>query len=359
MGKISSCHNIQKQRKVIKQRLKELVELHYGDNYSTSDLRRKLSEPHLGGFDFADNTITRTLDCSEDNQSLDLCLALALCRLYDVPYDSIFAPHEDTDTSHLLYDKDLTVSPTGVLLDMKYMHTYSGYMYPRNTGSKRIIRFSLQLERLNGSSKATLTCHNIVSTANIEKDIIDVFTGIPKIVGDDNKIVFIELKNNNNAFMHLYFEYEHYNRQQMFFRRGAIFTQGTKPKKPVLLDFIMFYNLHEEPSLDEIQGLLTLPSNIISIPKIELVRLIEKDPSIKNFVDEYMDEIRESAVYIIKEDSLISAACGDNKIIEDPQRIHEAISCLMKIRKYSSTPRYVIYDDNERLAEYAKKLAWK
>lgn len=359
MGKISSCTNIQKQRAIIKFRLKELVNQHYPNGYAVSELRRKLSEPQYGGFEFADNTIKRTLDCSRDNQSLDMCLALALCRLYDVPFDSIFAPHEDIDTSHLLYDNDLRVSPTGVLLDLKYMHTYSGYMYPRNTDSNRLISFSLKIERLNGSSKATMTCHNVVNTENIDKEIIDVFTGIPKVIGDDEKIVFIELKNNKNAFIHFYFEYDHYKSQEMYFRRGAIFTQGTKPKKPILFDFVMFYNLHEDPPIDEIQGLLTLPSNIISIPKIEMVKLIEKDPAIKDFVEEYMDEIREKSVYIIKEDAIISAACGDNKLLEDPRRINEAISCLMRIRKHSSSPRYVVYEDNEKLAKYAKDLAWK
>ena len=109
MGKISSCTNIQKQRAIIKFRLKELVNQHYPTGYSDSELRRKLSEPQYGGFEFADNTIKRTLDCRKGNQSLDMCLALALCRLYDTPFDSIFAPHEDIDTSHLLYDNELSI----------------------------------------------------------------------------------------------------------------------------------------------------------------------------------------------------------------------------------------------------------
>lgn len=396
MGQITSCKNIKAQRKIIKQRLLLLIQEHNPDGYSISDLKRKLSEPQFGGFKFSINTIKRSLNVKlddyvenedaesdesalenedeptevaeeaeeeeeeeeEDSQSLDLCFALAVCRLYDEPYDRLFAPPKKIDESEHFYDSDKKISPSGVLLNQKFMHVYTGYMSPRNTDSDRIITFRMELERTNGSSKATLVCRNYVNTENVENEIIDTFTGIPKVIGDDDRVVFIEFKNKRKTFLHFYFEYDSYTSQQMYFRRGGVFTQGSKPKMPVLLDFIMFLGMEKEPSKDEILGLLTLPCDTVSIPKDEMDALIDRDPSISEFVKLYGSKIEEEVTYTYSEDTIIKAACGRNKKLEDPKRINKAISCLMKLRKYSTTSSYVIYEDNEKLPKYAKDLVW-
>ncbi len=358
MGRVTECENIKNQTAIIKQRLNDLVSEHNPKGYKISQLREELSDVRFGGFKFSDNTISRTLDVVTDNQSLNLCVALAICRRYDVPYDSIFAPQDDIDSSHMFYGDDVLVSPTGVLLNEKYMHIYTGYMSPRNTGSTRLTKIKLELERVHGSSKATLICQSAVKTGNEIRETLEKYTGVPKVLGDKQKVVYIDFKSQDNNFFHFYFEYSNYTKQQMYFRRGAVFTQGSLPEKPLLLDFVLFLGVNEEPSEDIIRGLLTLPSKRMYIPKQEMDDMAIRDSEISSFLQEYGDLIREKSMYTYREDAIISEAYGENPLFEDPEKVQATMKCLLKLRHNSSSRSYVAYEDHEKLPKYAKDLVW-
>lgn len=339
------------ERTRIKERLRSA---HISSRLNINQIRNILEEPQFGGCRFSYNTIDRTI---YDDWTMDINVVLSLCRLWNINYDEMFElPNGQSETDGIVFDPGRSISKSGVLLDKSYIHTYSGYMFSRNEKSDSITRIILDIDDGEGCPVATLKCLSESSIGNSVNRRSVEYIGIPKVIGNEGKAVFIDFSNASGSYMHIYFNYQAYQSQQMYFRKGFVVMCGAHYAKPTIQHCLLFFGGAEPPiDKDVVKGLLRMDQRSFTIPDRTVNEMIV-DPRIADFFEKFSRKIDKEDVYRIDEEDIIKAASDHGRYSAGSPQISETIEVLMRIKAYAdSTARITVFDDTET-AKFAKQF---
>ena len=326
--------------------IRKILMDHYNKNFANVHrLVDILAEKQYGGIKFPYCRVKKTLF----EGTMDLHVVLALCRLWNISYDDIFkistAETEDQDYKS-------SIATSGMLLDEKYMGTYYLYMFSNNEKSGKITKAQFSMNTNDGFTTATLEYYDD-SGKHIKPN--PTYIGTPKIIGDDNTI-FVELKY-QNSFLHLYTNYQEYNNQHMYFRKGFVVGTESTSHKPLFKHFILTSSdIFEKLGEDKLRSLLMVNNNYFVIPK--------KDITDKNFsektvqwIEKHGSSLRhEEECYIIDEMVFIHDASQNGRYRAGSKQLIEAMDVILELKTASYTPSHIIASDINELSTYVKKM---
>lgn len=339
-----------KQYNAIKERLiKHFNHLQEQQGLTISAVQLQLASAD-DGFDVS-YTALRDVLTPNNNKVPNLCIIIGLCRIWHLDYAEILAsPESGTEISPSL---DALTAKSKVLDDPKYLGTYYGYMYSRNKKRTEIASFELSLKKIGTSVNAQMHLHTTPSTVSGErKPFRQTFTGTPLLLNKVN-IIFLLLTSESGDFYSLYFDYQTYNFDRLYFRKGIAITTESNSNKPMFNNFLLFQKPINKTKREKIfPGMLKIIDTTFVVPKKHIDAFI-KNNHLHKLLHKYCDPIERKyrEVYLIKPKQLLDNV--ENEL--DNDEIIEAMQFLFTLQGLSLSPERIEYSNLDGLPGFAKK----
>ncbi|MCD8326581.1 MAG: hypothetical protein LUC90_07845, partial [Lachnospiraceae bacterium] len=239
-------------------------------------------------------------------------IVIGLCRLWHLDYSLILAPTEQTvsvEPSEHAFEQKVKV-----LTDPKYHGTFYGYKYTRNGERNEIASFQLTLSKQDNSVEARMLTHSNPSYVGGEKgDFDQLYIGTPYLI-KKTETVSILLVNEKGQFYSITYDYEPYDFDKLYFRKGIAVTAESTSKKPYLMNFLLFQcPVSKEKQQKYFPGMLKLIENGFYVPKEEVESLLQDDDFSK-CMNKYCPHLedRERNLYFFKVSTILDNI-DDNK----------------------------------------------
>ena len=329
----------------IKKRLNKVFD---SSGLTINGLKNKLNE----GCDVEINYETLRKTLSFDCSTLDIYCVIAMCRALNLDIEYILSEaNNPADT--IFYEETLHI-PEGFaeLNDEKYLQKFYGYFYSSKRNNPSVDTFSLEIRREGARTVATLCItYSSINPGGGERVIgKKILTGRPILINSQN--IYIVFTGSRGSFYVFSFGYVQYNVRNLYFRRGAILTQGRDTNlQPMLQSFVMFDREVKEESLDVVKGLLLLNDNTFHISSESLNILIEKDENVAKLVSDlkYIFDHNCQTYYSVDELQILNSLNGSLSRTD-------ALRALQLMKSYSTDAKRIYFSESDDYSELSKFL---
>lgn len=330
----------------IKKRLNEAVDK---INISTNKLKDELNDKY--GYEINYETLNNTLNLSKP-KSLDTICVIALCRYFNL--DTAFVLSEPNNPNSEIYtnENQFVSERFAILSDPKYLGDYYGYFYSPKKTNNLINNFHLKINKEYGKAVARLTInyHSYKDNGQLkqgEKELI----GTPIMVKPSN--IYIVFTEGKGQFILFSFSYVLYNENTLYFRRGAMITQGRDAARhPLMQSFVMLNKELSQENIEQyIPGFLLLYDTDFHLPAHKLKELSKNHPEVARIFDEfgYIFQANQELYYKVNETQILASV--RNNIPK--QDVVKALQ-LMKANATDATRIY--FPEIDEFSEFSKFL---
>ena len=252
---------------------------HYKE-YTVAGIADKISTKYgedIVGYDTLRNLLNNTA------KTTNIQIIYTLCDVLDINIEDVVDPK----VTELYQSTKAVKLPERAqfeeLSDDKYTGTFHGYFYNTNKYSNDIMHFTLTIE----DSSATLESHTVViSPDGSRKTGHHEFTGVP-ILSKLTNTITMYLCDARGQSRYIAFDYNFYNHQRLYYRRGImVSTEGNSKKPMVQTILILASKLLPEDEALILPGLLKIDQEHLLIPQ-EIIPELKKDPLINQFLSDY------------------------------------------------------------------------
>lgn len=316
-------------------------------NMTVNKLRDELNR--LCDFEINYETLRKTLDRS--SSTLDVYCVIAMCKYFnmDVAYALAEADQSLSDTvadaAPYLAEKftDLT--------DPKYFGTFYGYMYSPKRTNPGMDSFVLEVgpKGLYTVARLSITHHtrnSVGEPTEIKRELV----GRPVLVRPG--IIYIVFTEPQGAYYIFSYSYVQYNKSPLYYRRGAILTQGRQSnRQPLVQTFVLFNHTVAPENMDMIRGLLLLNDQKFHIPMRALDQLARSNDTVGRLVHhlQYIFDNKREAYYLIDETQILHSLDGC-------MSKSEALGALQLMKACATDATRVFFPDLDDYAEFSKNL---
>lgn len=270
-----------KQIQVIKLKLLSIIEKKGINNYS---LYNKIINSNLQ-YDFSFNTFNSTLSLS--NNTLNICVVLAICNYYNLDKEQIFASPEMTSTKcnitpdYNIYIKNRNLS---VFDDyIYYSNYYIGYLYSPNYENNTRRTFELEFCHFDKTTKF----HYMLNENPDNQD--NIYSGIPIELKKEHS-VFIPLINYNGDYCLLFFHKQLFQvATDVKCIQGFCIMPSTFYERKFIIQKFVMYDKSKPNMLNDniINELLKFDRESCKIECDTLYKLALDNENVKWFYDEF------------------------------------------------------------------------
>ena len=172
--------------------------------------------------DVSYNTLKAMLD--NNGTALDLYAVIATCRCLNLDTAYIMSPPGTPEPPTLTRQRYEKFS---VLDDPRYLGKFYGYLHTPNPEREEIIHFDLKIEKVLGTTLATLTYYGRPKDVyNQVHDDVRILHGTPY---RDNRHsnISIQFTNDIGDYYFFYYTHQHLRSHNLYFRRGIAVTASS------------------------------------------------------------------------------------------------------------------------------------
>lgn len=303
----------------------------------------------LCDFEINYETLRKTLDRS--SSTLDVYCVIAMCKYFnmDVAYALAEADRSFTDT--LAEATPYLAEKFTELTDSKYFGTFYGYMYSPKRTNPGMDSFVLEVgsRGLHTMAHISITHHtrdSVGEPVEIKRELV----GRPVLVRPG--IIYIVFTEPQGSYYIFSYSYVQYNKSPLYYRRGAILTQGRQSsRQPLVQSFVLFNHTVAPENMDIIRGLLLLNDQKFHIPMRALDELARSNDTVGRLVNhlQYIFDNKREAYYLVDETQILHSLDGC-------MTKAEAIGALQIMKTCATDATRVFFPDLDDYAEFSKNL---
>lgn len=301
------------------------------------------------GIELNYDTLSKTLDFSSN--SLDIFCIIAMCRYFNLDIAYILSEPDNPVSAIYNVENQFVSERYSILDDPKYLGKYYGYFYSPKKNSQMIDSFKLELKIERSKTVAILDIdYHSINRDGQMKITNKVMKGTPILAKPSN--IYIVFTEGRGQFNILSFSYVHYNLNNLYFRRGAMITQGRDAtRQPLMQSFVMFDKKLSESDMKYVPGFLLLYDSIFHIPAKEMEGLIQEHSEVKNLYNElsYIFESNSQQYYKVNETQIL-ASVGNNTPKKD------IIKALQILKAHATDAKRIYYPEIDDFSEFSKFL---
>lgn len=330
-----------KQIEAIKKRLYAAYELSGLSYYA---LVEKLNKEC--GYDLNYETFRKTLDFTKS--TLDIFCVMAMCKCLNLDIAYVFSEpmerDEKKDSDNLYVSAKFTE-----LKDKKYFGTFYGYLYSSKKMNDSLDSFVMKIDCEGEKTVAILKVYyHTVKPGGVRSVETKTLWGTPVWV--EPSVVNITFRENAGTYYIFSFSYVEYRKRDMFYRCGAVLTQGRSVDRvPMLQSFVLLSEEAKPEYMEHIKGLLVMNGDVFHLPKESLDELAKDNVNVALLRDnlKYIFDYCHREYYVIDENQILNSL--RNTI--PPKDAAEAL-ILMKAR--ATDANRIFYPENQYYSEVAK-----
>lgn len=303
----------------------------------------------LCDFEINYETLRKTLDLS--SSTLDVYCIIALCKYFNMDVAYALAEADQSFTDTLAEATPYLAEKFTDLTDSKYFGTFYGYMYSPKRTNPGMDSFVLKVapHGLHTMAHLSITHH----TSNSVGEPVEVrreLVGRPVLVRPG--IIYIVFTEPQGAYYIFSYSYVQYNKSPLYYRRGAILTQGRQSsRQPLVQSFVLFNHTVAPENMDIIRGLLLLNDQKFHVPMRALDELARSNESVGRLVNHlrYIFDNKREAYYLVDETQILHSLDGC-------MTKAEAIRALQIMKTCATDATRVFFPDLDDYAEFSKNL---
>lgn len=282
---------------------------------------------------FSESSLVQTLNITDNPQyesAFNMYAAITMCRYFNKDISALLAPPKAGTLDLPDVDPISAEGKYAILEDEHYFGDFYGYMFSRNKAAKRITPFTLTIQKQEGRITASL------SYQNPRKPII--LYGVPKLITRTSNI-YIIFSNQDGEFFELFFHYQKYRVDKMWYRRGIVVADEASTEAPIIENFVLFDKALSQEKMKYLPGLLMVsgPRFCVSRSKVDA---LSGTPEMAAFLERYgfLLEHDRDEMYIIDENVLLSCIGS-----ESSEEQHRSICQLLLLREQAEVAYQISY----------------
>lgn len=282
---------------------------------------------------FSENSLVQTLNINENSKYesiFNMYAAITMCRYFNKDISALLAPPKAGVLELPNVDAISADGKYVILEDEYYFGDFYGYMFSRNKATVKINSFKLSIQRQADGVIATLLY------SNPKKPIL--LHGIPKLITRTSNI-YIIFSNQDGEFFELFFHYQKYRVDKMWYRRGIVVADEASTEAPIVENFVLCDKEIPQEKMKYLPGLLMMsgPRFCVSLSKAQT---LANDSDMSDFLQQYgfILEHNKKEMYIIDENVILSCIGS-----ESSEEKHRAICQLLLLREQAEVARQISY----------------
>lgn len=340
------------QIKAIKKRLNDALNVYIAErgipkeSFNYNELKNSLIK-HTN-FEINYTTLQRTLDMN-DTKSCNLLYVIALCRLFHLNISTVLADPDNDETLEIYPTPQQT--KTFMPLDKEqYYGTYHGFLLSSKS-HEPLNRFILEITK-DEFDKPTATLNVTIPYKKDDGTMDNMFrklTGTPMLAVKQNNIHIVFTDEPGNYYI-FDFSYTNYRVQNLYFRRGSVLTHSRSTSHPPIMQSFVLFSHEITPEFEElIPGMLLLINKSFHIVETDLNELLDNNPLIKRFYENFKYLFKSENTYTINEMQVLN---------EEKPRMsqNEILAALQILKSKAIEPALIYFDDKDEYSEFSKDL---
>lgn len=295
------------------------------------------------------DTLRNTLNY--DKNSLDAICIVAICKYFNLDIAYVLSP-PDNPASEIYNNESTYVSERySILDDPKYMGKYYGYFYSPKKANQKVDSFTLEFITKNKKTVAQLNVdyHSINNDGQV-RTINKVLEGTPIHVNPSS--IYIVFTESSGQFNIMSFSYVPYNSNKLYFRRGAMITQGRDAtRQPLMQSFVLFDKQLSSSEMEYVPGFLLLHDTFFHIKVSEMEELVEKHPEIASLYKDlrYIFEANTHQYYEVNEAQILNS-------VRDDVPKKDIVKAMLLMKGAASDAKRIYYPEIDAYSEFSKFL---